>query len=84
MKKYLPFLFLLVALGSRASTGDTIRVMTHDTVLITTDPGGSGHTEYPRWGVFPSSATKYSKVLLRMKFACPNVAGLTCGEDYPN
>lgn len=85
MKKYLPFLFLLVALGSRASTGDTIRVMTHDTVLITTDPGGSGHTEYPRWGVFPSSATKYSKVLLRMKFACPNVAGLTCGEwDYLN
>ena len=69
----------------QASTGDTIRVMTHDTVLIQTDPGGSGHTEYARWGVFPSAATKYSKVMLRMKFACPNLTGLTCGEwDYLN
>ncbi len=86
MKQLFYLLTLLFFFNTlQASTGDTIRVLTHDTVLIQTDPGGSGHTEYARWGVFPGNATKYSKVLLRMQFACPNVTGLTCGEwDYLN
>ena len=83
MKKLFLFFFLLVnVLFSYASNGDTIHVISHNDVLIQTDPS-MGHTEYPFWAQFPSTTTKYRKVMLKMTFKCP--PGLHCGEwDYTN
>ena len=75
-------LFLLLASSARAATGDTVIVKTHDSVLIKTNPS-VGNTTYKQWGIFPSTATKYNKVLVKLSFRCPR--GLKCGEwDYLN
>lgn len=83
MKKILLLSFLLSQIiFSYAANGDTIHVVSHNNVLIQTDPS-IGHTEYPMWAQFPSASTKYRKVMLKMTFKCP--AGLHCGEwDYTN
>lgn len=75
---------LLSVLIINASTGDSIIVRTHDKVLIQTNPS-IGHTEYPAWAVFPNNTIKYNKVIMKLRFECPNVPNLSCGEwDYLN
>lgn len=67
---------------AQAANGDTIHVITHNNVLIQTDPS-IGHTEYPYWGVFPPTSTSLRKAIIKMTFKCP--PGLRCGEwDYSN
>jgi hypothetical protein len=67
--------------GLKAATGDTIHVITHDSVLIQTD--GSGSTRYPRWASFPPASKQFRKVIVMMTYNCP--PGLHCGEwDYIN
>ncbi len=82
MKQSLLFLyFILSASLLRAATGDTIKVVSHQNVIMTTDTFGSGALEKRRWIVAPSSTTEYRKVFVRMSYKCP--AGLACGEwDY--
>lgn len=84
MRKFLFFIGCVFFLSNSAiaAVGDTILVQTHNNVLIQTNPA-IGHTEYPGWGVFPSAATQYNKVLLKLSFKCPT--GKHCGEwDYGN
>ncbi|HWI92900.1 MAG TPA: peptide-N-glycosidase F-related protein [Flavisolibacter sp.] len=55
-------------------------MITHNREIIVTDPA-KGFNEYKRWGVFPSSKTHVRKILLHVKFACPD--SLRCADwDY--
>lgn len=66
-----------------AGNGDVIRVVSHDSVLIKTDPS-KGHTEYPVFVSFPGTNIKYRKILLSLTFRCPP-SPRRCGEwDYGN
>lgn len=67
---------------SFASAGDTIRVKSHDNVLIQTNPA-VGSTRYPFFAQFPNESTSYRKALVVLSFKCPT--GMSCGEwDYIN
>lgn len=84
MKRFLVICLLVVSavLRSSAGNGDTVHVITHNKVLIQTDPS-VGHTEYRGWGVFPAPSLSVRKIKLTMSYACPG--GLHCGEwDYIN
>jgi hypothetical protein len=77
-------LILLLSLSNtllKAATGDTIKVVSHQNVIMTTDTFGSGATEKRRWIQAPASSIGYRKVFVRMSYKCPG--GLACGEwDY--
>lgn len=65
-----------------AATGDTAKIITHQKVVIKTDPS-VGSTRYSAWGEFPDSSKQYRKVYLYLEFGC--APGLMCGEwDYIN
>ncbi len=81
--KHLSLLFILLLFSFQllAANGDTIKVVSHQDVIMTTDTSGSGTNEIKRWIVCPSSTTGYRKVFVRMSYKCPN--GMLCGEwDY--
>ena len=66
--------------SSYASEGDTIHVVSHDHVTMTTNPA-AGANFYPAWAVFPSTATQYRKIIMTLHYECPD--GMACGEwDY--
>jgi hypothetical protein len=85
MKKlFSTILFSLVLLSSNllsAKHGDSLSIITHNKVLIQTDPS-KGSTTYPAWGQFPKTGN-FQKVYCELTFQCPN--GMSCGEwDYLN
>lgn len=80
MKHLFTFLFSISLGFAIAGNGDTTKVITHNDVVVVTNPN-SGSNEYLGWGVFPSNATKYRKVMVNMQYKCPS--GMSCGEwDY--
>ena len=80
MRKLLPLLLFLAPLPFRAANGDTTHVVTHNQVLVVTDPS-TGWNEYKAWGVFPSQSTSCRKLVVTMSYKCPT--GWACGEwDY--
>lgn len=84
MKKIYTLLVLVsvFSIQAFAATGDSTIIVTHDKVVIKTDPS-SGSTRYMQWGEFPKSTVSYRKVYLYMEFGC--APGLMCGEwDYIN
>ncbi len=82
MYKKLSLVILLFAFLSQIKAADTARVITHNKVVIKTNPS-AGFTQYTSWGVFPHDSIKYRKVYLYMEFGC--APGLNCGEwDYIN
>ncbi|MEK0421230.1 MAG: T9SS C-terminal target domain-containing protein [Bacteroidetes bacterium] len=75
-------LILLLTHFINAKPGDTTRVVTHNKVVIKTNPG-AGNTKYYGWGTFPKTGTKYQKAFAELTFKC--APGLKCGEwDYLN
>lgn len=59
---------------------DTLHVITHSRETIVTDPS-KGFNEYKCWGVFPSSKTPVRRIVLHVKFACPD--SMRCADwDY--
>ncbi|HEU4717122.1 MAG TPA: peptide-N-glycosidase F-related protein, partial [Bacteroidia bacterium] len=63
-----------------ANPGDTLHVITHNNETVVTNPN-TGWNQYANWGVFPSAAVNYRKVLVKMSYKCPS--GYACGEwDY--
>ena len=65
-----------------ALPGDTSSFVSHNKVLIQTNPS-KGYTQYPAWVNFPQASKSYNKVLLYFSVKCPN--SLHCGEwDYLN
>lgn len=83
MRKTLAALFPLLFINALWSKpGDTVRVNTHNKVVIKTNPG-AGNTKYFGWGNFPKAGVKYQKAYAELTFKCP--PGLKCGEwDYLN
>lgn len=72
---------VVLSKNTQAANGDTLHVVSHQNVVMTTDPGGSGTNENKQWAVFPAAGTSYRKAFVEMKYKCPD--GMTCGEwDY--
>lgn len=75
--KYILF-FLLMSTGAKAS--DTMHVITHNKTVVVTDPA-AGFKSYKMWGVFPNAGTDIRKIILHVKFGCPD--SLRCADwDY--
>jgi hypothetical protein len=74
-------IFLFGSITSvQAGIGDTIRVKTHNAVVMVTNPN-TGNNPYKAWGVFPSDSISVRKIILHLDFKCP--PGMACGEwDY--
>jgi hypothetical protein len=78
MKKL--FFFFLLMQACLCKESDTLHVITHSRETIVTDPS-KGFNEYKRWGMFPSSTTPVRKIVLHVKFACPD--SMRCADwDY--
>jgi hypothetical protein len=81
--KKITYLFVLVLgflLTYAAGAADTLHVITHNKETIVTNPS-NGFNEYKRWGVFPSANTPIRKIILHVKFACPDT--MRCADwDY--
>jgi len=71
------FLFKTYAISAYS---DTIHVVTHNKETVVTDPF-KGNKSYIRWGVFPSEKIPIRKIILHVKFACPDT--MRCADwDY--
>lgn len=71
-------LFILFAKVCFAS--DTLHVITHNKETVVTDPA-QGNNYYKRWGVFPSKNVPVRKIILHVKFGCPDT--MRCADwDY--
>jgi hypothetical protein len=77
------FLFaalLSLTLVPSVKGAEPIHVVSHDKVLVVTDPS-QGVKYYPQWAVFPPAKTDYRRVVLSITYRCPD--GKRCGEwDY--
>lgn len=63
-----------------AKTGNTIHVITHNKETVVTNPS-TGNKSYFRWGVFPKADVAIRKIIMHVKFACPDT--MRCAEwDY--
>lgn len=72
--------FVLVFCTGVSAQVDTIHVISHNKTKVVTDPS-KGYNAFPNWGVFPSPKTDYRKVILYVKYQCPD--SQHCGEwDY--
>src|ERR1700741_3561077 len=72
--------FLLASIALFAGPGDTTHVITHNQVLMTTNPG-TGSNGVKAWGIFPSPTTPVRKAYVMMNYKCPG--GMSCGAwDY--
>ena len=63
-----------------ATASDTLHVVSHKRETIVTNPA-NGFKVYKRWGVFPSENTPVRKIVLHVRFGCPD--SLRCADwDY--
>jgi hypothetical protein len=73
-------LLFVAGLTVPAFAADTLRVVTHRDVTVVTDPS-TGFRGYPAWGLFPGADTPVRRVVLRVKFGCPD--SIRCADwDY--
>ncbi|HVZ57936.1 MAG TPA: peptide-N-glycosidase F-related protein [Chitinophagaceae bacterium] len=79
MKRAFILLYLLCQ-AAWVLASDTLHVVTHQREFVVTDPA-QGVRAYPRWGVFPSAGVPIRKILLHVRFACPD--SVRCADwDY--
>ena len=55
----------------KASSKDTIHVVSHKKVLVKTNPA-KGFDTFTKWCVFPNKDIKYRKVILTATLQCPD------------
>jgi hypothetical protein len=79
--KYLQIcIFILLAFTVSAKTSDTLRIITHNRVLIVTDPS-KGVNPYSNWGIFPGASTEIRKIYMIVSLGCPD--SIPCAHwDY--
>ena len=78
MKQLLTVALFFLCASAKAS--DTLHVITHNKETIITNPS-KGFNEYKRWGIFPAAQTPVRKIILHVKFACPDT--MRCADwDY--
>ncbi|NEU06927.1 peptide-N-glycosidase [Flavihumibacter sp. R14] len=71
---------LLVIHGFTARAVDTLHVTTHKRATVVTDPA-KGYKLYKQWGVFPKADVPIRKIMMRVKFGCPD--SMRCADwDY--
>lgn len=68
MKKLIVFFALLIA--AQHLLGQSTNVVTHDKLLINTDPS-QGVKSFVKWGVFPSSDKEVRRIVLNLTLAYP-------------
>ena len=77
------FYFLLLLpffLATSSFASDTLHVITHNKETVVTDPSQGNHY-YKRWGVFPGKNEPIRKIVLHVKFGCPD--SMRCADwDY--
>ncbi|TAD86649.1 MAG: peptide-N-glycosidase [Bacteroidetes bacterium] len=77
---WLAFLGFVFPFFLTAAPADTLHVVTHSKETVVTDPA-AGFKEYKRWGNFPAAKTPIRKIMLHVKFACPDT--MRCADwDY--
>lgn len=77
--KFCLAVLLLFTLGN-VMANDTLHVTTHDKTIVVTDPA-TGYKSYRHWGVFPNKNVEIRKIILHVKFGCPD--SLRCADwDY--
>ena len=80
MKRIIAIGLLLIATLSNVYASDTLRVITHNKETVVTDPA-QGNNYYKRWGVFPQKNVPIRKIILHVKFGCPDT--MRCADwDY--
>ena len=73
-------ILLLNVCASSAKPSDTLRIVTHQRTTVVTDPA-KGFKLYKEWGVFPKSDVPIRKIMMKVKFACPD--SMRCADwDY--
>lgn len=73
-------ILLSVASALHAKSNDTLHVVTHNKLTVVTDPS-TGFKLYKKWGVFPSENFPIRKIVMHIKFACPD--SMRCADwDY--
>src|SRR6187200_953430 len=78
--KYVLITVTLLLAGFVSHASDTVHVVTHNRQTVVTDPS-KGNNTYPRWGVFPSANVPVRKIIMHIKFACPD--SMRCADwDY--
>ena len=82
MKKLiiLTITLLISICDSSAKSSDTVRVTTHNRTTVVTDPE-KGFKDYKQWGVFPRPNVPIRKIIMTVKFGCPD--SMRCADwDY--
>lgn len=69
---------MVISICSKAA--DTLHVVTHKKLTVVTNPS-KGENHYMQWGVFPSAKTSIRKIVLHVRFSCPD--SMRCADwDY--
>lgn len=80
MKKYFCFIFVLYSLQVLAYQPDTLRVTTHDKVVVVTDPS-KGVNSFVSWGKFPGPEVSIRTIRMTVTLGCPD--SMPCAHwDY--
>lgn len=80
MIKLFPILLFMLLLSICSKATDTLHVITHNKLTVVTDPS-KGENHYTQWGVFPSVKTSVRKIVLHVRFTCPD--SMRCADwDY--
>ena len=71
---------LIFTLSASAKPGDTLHVITHKATTVVTDPS-KGFKSYKSWGIFPTANVALRKIVMYVKFGCPDT--MRCADwDY--
>ena len=80
MNRLLTFALIILTSCSFAFTPDTLRVTTHNRVLVVTNPS-TGEKTYTGWGIFPSEKTGIRSISMTVTLGCPDT--MPCAHwDY--
>ena len=73
MKPFLLTIILSLFINSFlwAGKGDTLQIISHDAITVVTDPSKGANT-YTEWAVFPGEEEAIRKIVMKVKFACPD------------
>ncbi|WP_186757446.1 peptide-N-glycosidase F-related protein [Echinicola salinicaeni] len=81
--KHLNLLLILLLMTSFRTFGantDTLEIVSHDEITVVTDPS-KGEKNYTHWAVFPDKDEAIRKIIMKVKFACPD--NMRCADwDY--
>ncbi|UCS95444.1 peptide-N-glycosidase [Echinicola marina] len=73
-------LLLMTSFRTFGANSDTLEIISHDQITVVTDPS-KGEKNYTHWAVFPDKDEAIRKIIMKVKFACPD--NMRCADwDY--